>query len=96
MIASLLSRLFPPRLPSRLIDWEEPLDTLRVEECEITRPAEPKPYRDGIERFYAENAPAVSATQRQYQTQLTNTEEVMITTIQELIDQDYVNTIRDC
>jgi len=69
MMDRLLSFLFPPKLPGRIRDWGTRVDPDMVEEGSAG-PAKPKRYRNGIERFYAENAPVFSATWSQYHRQL--------------------------
>ena len=54
MIARILSRLFPPRLPGPIKGWEGSREPWFSEQGSAG-PVRPRPYRDGIERFYAEN-----------------------------------------
>lgn len=75
MIAYILSRLFPPRLPSRIQDWGE--RTEYDEQGSVGKPQRKK-YRDGIERHFAERAqPRYFATNSQYMKQLRNAEQQM-------------------
>jgi hypothetical protein len=54
MIARILSRLFPPRLPSPLKGWEGPRGSWFNEQGSAG-PVRPGPYRDALERYDAEN-----------------------------------------
>jgi hypothetical protein len=55
MISRLLALLFPPRLPSQIPDWFERVECHAIEEGSAG-PAKRKRYRDGIERWFAENS----------------------------------------
>jgi hypothetical protein len=53
MIAWLLSKLFPPRLPGKIRDWEERIEADKNEQGWAGNVQ--RHYRDGIERYFAEN-----------------------------------------
>jgi hypothetical protein len=55
MIARLLTYLFPPTLPSSPVrDWGERAEEAPNEQGSIG-PVKSPPYRNGIERYFAEN-----------------------------------------
>lgn len=54
MITWLLSIVFPPKLPSRIRGWEAPVEDRPEQGSARLVPS--KPYRNGIERHFAENS----------------------------------------
>jgi hypothetical protein len=54
MIARILTRFFPPKLPGRIRNWEGPRESWFSEQGSAG-PVRPGPYRDALERYDAEN-----------------------------------------
>ena len=96
ILSNLLSILFPPVLPGRIRDWEQRVEEA-FEEQGSAGPARPKRYRNGIDRYFAENKLAsYQSNNRQYQTQLRHAREEIVATERDLIAQGYTNTMHDC
>ena len=83
----ILSKLFPPRLPSVPEAREaRPSDPEHLGDGIVSH-ARPKKYRDGIERYYATNS--------QYMQQLRNGEAAMAEIDHDMEAQGYRNIIHD-
>lgn len=64
MIARILSYLFPPRLPGRITDWEGPREAWFHEQGAVG-PVQLRKYRDGIDRYLAENHPLAQPVRKE-------------------------------
>jgi hypothetical protein len=99
MFAWILSKLFPPVLPGYVRDWGEREEFWPHEEGSAG-PARRKKYRDGIERYFAENSQPIPtrylASSRAMNAQLRYAEIQIAAIEKDLIAQGYVNTIHDC
>lgn len=99
MIAFILSKLFPPRLPGPISDWDARVDYCFNEQGWAGN-VKRGPYRDGIERYFAERTVEKRQTYtlsvHQYLTQLRAAEMSAAADEHLLRTQGYVNTIHDC
>lgn len=99
MIAWLLSKLFPPRMPGKVRDWEErePVKTIFTEEGWA---GNVRRKYTGIEKHWRAVDDARHKSRRidsrQYWAQLREAEKYMATVEKDLLAQGYVNTIHDC
>jgi hypothetical protein len=95
MIAWILSRLFPPRLPGKIRDWPEPTPYRTRQEEQGWAGNVQQHYRDGIDRHWSEHK-LYGGTCHQWGIQLRNAEETMAAFERALTEQGYINTIHDC
>ena len=91
----ILSKFFPPRLPSPVRDWEPPADRRQNVESWCGN-VQPKKYANGIERYFAEEAEArcqkyFGGSHMQYMAQLINSEKEMQRHVAALVAAGYVN-----
>jgi hypothetical protein len=92
-ISHLLSKLFPPKLPGRLSVRDEQ----GFDEQGCAGNVQPKQYRNGIERHFAENTRAIHrSTWAQYHIQLIHAQKEIAVFERDLVTQGYVNTMHDC